>query len=315
MSYAIPLLTAMLLVLMLIPPIRSLALRSGFVDRPGGRKIHGQPIPLLGGAAIYIGVVVSILLYTGWTEQTKTILTGGTLMALTGLLDDSFKTRGREFPVWPRLIIYLLASAVPLGFGIEISGVRGLHGMIEFPQEMAWIATILWMFAIPNMINFIDGVDGLASGIITIASAALFFAALWQRQPESATLAAILFGVCLGFLAYNFYPARIFMGDSGAVFLGYTIAVLAVNGSFKSATVISLFVPVLALGVPIFDTAQVFMRRLMRGGGLHRADNLHTHHLLMRWGLSQTQTVAFLYLVEIAFTLLAVILLLLYPAL
>jgi len=315
MPYVIPLLTGMLLVLILIPLIRRYALRIGFVDRPGGRKIHASPVPLLGGVAIYIGVTVSVLLYAGWSAQTKTILIGGTALMTIGLLDDSFKTRGKEFPVWPRLIVYLAAAVVPLLFGIEISGIRGLHGMIAFPTAVAWLGTILWMFAIPNMINFIDGVDGLASGIITIASAALFFAALWQRQPESAILAAILFGVCLGFLAYNFYPARIFMGDSGAVFLGYTIAVLAVNGSFKSATVISLFVPILALGVPIFDTAQVFMRRLLRGSGLHHADNLHTHHVLMRWGLSQTQTVAFLYLIEIAFTLLAVILLLLYPAL
>ncbi|MEO3947718.1 MraY family glycosyltransferase [Gorillibacterium sp. CAU 1737] len=315
MTYAIPLFTALLVVLLLIPPIRALALRTGFVDRPGGRKIHGQPIPLLGGTAIYLGVIVSVLLYAGWTAQTKTILTGGTLMALTGLLDDSCKAKGKDFPVWPRLILYLAAAGIPLLYGIGISSVRGWEGQIAFPQAVIWIGTILWMFAIPNMINFIDGVDGLASGIVSIASAALFLAALWQRQPESAVLAAILFGVSLGFLAYNFYPARIFMGDSGAVFLGYTIAVLAVNGSFKSATVISLAVPVLALGVPIFDTAQVFLRRLLKGKGLHRADNLHTHHLLMRWGLSQTQTVAFLYLVELAFTLLAVILLLLYPSL
>ncbi|WP_438435041.1 MraY family glycosyltransferase [Gorillibacterium sp. sgz500922] len=311
MPYVIPLLTGMLLVLLLIPFIRRYALRTGFVDQPGKRKIHARPVPLLGGVAIYAGIVIPILLYAGWTAQTKTILLGGTALAAIGLIDDSFKTKGKEFPVWPRLLIYLAAAAVPLFFGIEISAIRGLHGMIVFPRAVAWAGTILWMFALPNMINFIDGVDGLASGILTIASAALFFAALWQNQPESAVLAAILFGVCAGFLAYNFYPARIFMGDSGAVFLGYTIAVLAVNGSFKSATVISLLVPVLALGVPILDTVQVFLRRLVRGTGLHRADNLHTHHVLMRWGLSQTQTVAFLYLIEITFTLLALILLLL----
>ncbi|WJH35747.1 undecaprenyl/decaprenyl-phosphate alpha-N-acetylglucosaminyl 1-phosphate transferase [Paenibacillus sp. CC-CFT747] len=171
---------------------------------------------------------------------------------------------------------------------------------------------MLWVFALTNMINFIDGIDGLASGIVTISSATLLVVSAWKHQMEPGLLAAILVGVCIGFLGYNFHPAKIFMGDAGAVFLGYTLAVVAVNGAFKSATVISIFVPVLALSVPIMDTGFVFLRRLLRGTGIHRADKLHTHHTLMSWGLTQPQTVSFLYLIAISFSLLSVILLLLF---
>lgn len=310
MLYAIPLLTAALIVGVLVPLLRLLALRIGFVDIPGSRKIHREPVPLLGGVAIYAGVVIPMAFYCGWTAQTKVVLLGGTLLVMTGLLDDRYKTWGKDFPVWPRLVVYLVASTVPLWFGIEIVGVMGYDGIVYFPRILSGIATVLWVFAISNMINFIDGVDGLASGIVTIASAALLIAALWQRQEEAGMLAAILCGACFAFLAFNLHPAQIFMGDAGAIFLGYTIAVLSVNGSFKSATVLSILIPVLALGVPILDTTVVFMRRLLRGGGLHKADKLHTHHILMRWGLTQTQTVAFMYLTQIAFTLVAVIVLL-----
>jgi UDP-GlcNAc:undecaprenyl-phosphate GlcNAc-1-phosphate transferase len=310
----LPLLTGFVLVLLLVPPVRKLALRYRFVDIPGGRKIHRDPVPLMGGAAIYAGVILPMLLFVGWTAQTKAVLAGGTILFAAGLADDTAKTRGKEFPVWPRLIVYLAASSVPLWFGIGIEGVTNVArgGFFFFPVWLVWLSTMLWVFAITNMINFIDGVDGLASGIVTLASFTLLVTSILLRQPEAGILAAILAGACLAFLAYNFYPAKIFMGDAGAIFLGYTIAVVAVNGSFKSATLASVLVPFLALGVPILDTAIVFLRRLLRGGGLHRADKLHTHHALMRWGLNQTQTVSFLYLVSFSFTLLSVILLLLY---
>ena len=146
------------------------------------------------------------------------------------------------------------------------------------------------------MINFIDGVDGLAAGVSMISSLTLCVTALLRHQTETALLSLIIFGACAAFLAYNFYPARIFMGDAGAAFLGYTLALIAVEGAFKSATLITIFIPLLALGVPILDTVIVMTRRLVEGKGLHKADKLHTHHVLMRWGLSQIQTVSFLYL-------------------
>lgn len=314
MNDILPFLTAFVAVLLLVPPIRKAALRIGFVDLPGGRKIHSKPIALMGGVAVYLGCMVSMLIFSGWTTQSLAVLTGGTLLLITGLTDDWYKSQGREFPVWPRLIIYLAASAIPIIFGIRIIGITNPWdgGMLIFPAWIASLATMAWVFGIMNMTNFIDGVDGLAAGIITLASVTLLIASVWYRQTEPGILAAVLAGGCLAFLGYNFYPAKIFLGDAGAVFLGYAISLVAINGAFKMATVISLLVPILALGVPIFDTAFVFIRRFVRGSGFHRADKLHSHHTLMRWGLSQTQTVSFLYLVGISFSLISVILLLLF---
>jgi UDP-GlcNAc:undecaprenyl-phosphate GlcNAc-1-phosphate transferase len=160
------------------------------------------------------------------------------------------------------------------------------------------------------MLNFIDRIDGLASGVCVISSLTLFAASLIANHSDTAIVAVALAGSCLAFLAHNFHPARIFMGDAGATFLGYTLAVTAIDGTLKGATLLSLSVPLLALGVPILDTAIVFTRRLVEGKGLHRADNLHTHHSLMKWGLTQVQTVSFLYLIAAVFSLLSIVVLL-----
>jgi len=312
MQYILPLLCSLAIVCGAVPVIQRLALRIGFVDRPNSRKIHATPIPLMGGLAIYIGCAAAMLLFAPHSALTRADLAGGTVLLVVGLADDWFKTRGKDFPVWPRLLAYMLVSAVPLLFNIHIIGVTNLHapGMILFPVWLTWAATMAWVFGITNMINFIDGVDGLASGIVMISSLTLLIAAMLKKQDNSAVMAAILVGACLAFLAFNFHPAKIFMGDAGAIFLGYTLAVTAIDGAFKSATVVSILVPVLAIGVPIMDTLIVFARRFLEGKGLHRADKLHTHHSLMQWGLTQTQTVSFLYLVGALFSLLSIILVL-----
>lgn len=311
MQYVIALLTALGTVYFLVPPFRQAAVKTGFVDRPGGRKIHLVPIPLLGGVAMYIGCLAALFLFLGWTPLTAAIGVGGTPLVAIGLVDDYYKTRGKEFPVWPRLLVYGAASTVPLWFGVGIEGIRlGGERMWMFSGELTTIATMLWVFALINMMNFIDGVDGLASGIAGISSITLLAVAMLKGQGDSATAAAIVAGAAIGFLLYNFYPAKMFMGDAGATFLGYSLAVIAVDGAFKSAAVLSIFVPLLALGVPIMDTAIVLTRRLMSGKGLHRADKLHTHHSLLHWGLTQRQTVSFLYLVGAVFSLLSIVLLL-----
>lgn len=313
MFYVLPVLVSFFLVLILVPGLRAFAFRIGFVDRPGGRKIHAAPIPLLGGLALYIASLTAMILFTHGSALVLTVGTGGTLLILTGLLDDWFKTKGRDCPVLPRIIVYLLVSAVPLFFGIKIIGVSTFEmgtGMILFPDWISWLATIAWVFGITNMVNFIDGLDGLASGIVTISSFTLLITALLLGQSDPAVLAGSLTGACLAFLFFNFYPARIFMGDAGAIYLGYTLAVISIAGSFKSATIVSVLVPVLALGVPILDTIIVFTRRVVQKKGLHKADKLHTHHSLMAWGLTQTQSVSFLYLVSVVFSLVSIVLLL-----
>lgn len=312
MVYGLAALISFAIVFASVPPLRKLALRLGFVDRPNNRKIHHKPIPLMGGAAIFVGCVVAMFIYIGFTPLTWTIVTGGTVLVIIGLVDDGAKAKGRDFPVWPRVIFYMGAASIPTLFHIKIAGIANpVNGLfISFPDWFSWLTTMLWVFGLINMINFIDGVDGLASGVCTLSALTLLTAALIKGQPSTAILAVIVAGACFGFLVHNFYPARIFMGDAGATFLGYTLAVIAVDGTFKRATFITLLVPLLALGLPIFDTAYVMLRRLISGKGLHQADKLHTHHVLMKWGLNQVQTVSFLYLIAALFALLSIILLL-----
>lgn len=310
----IPLLTTFLIGMALVPIIKELALACDFVDRPAKRKIHRAPVPLMGGVAIYASTSLSMLIFDGASPRTWSILIGGTALVAVGLMDDWQKTRSREFPVWPRIIVYAIVSAVPLWFDITISGISNPFSgsMMLFPTWLASFSTMLWIFALMNMVNFIDGVDGLAAGLVMMSSLTLVVAALIKQQYGSAVMGAILAGACLSFLLYNFYPAQIFMGDAGAVFLGYCVAVLAVDGAFKSATVISMLVPVLALGVPIFDTLIVFWRRLLSGRSLYKADNLHTHHTLLNRGFTQVQTASFLYVTGIVLSMLSILLVLFY---
>jgi len=313
MRQLIPLILSACIVCALVPVLQVFARRIGFVDQPSRRKIHAEPIPLMGGVAIYIGCMIAIFVFLPSHPAALAVATGGTVLMLTGLLDDWYKTRGKEFPVWPRLVIYILVSAIPIGFGVQIVGMTNIRmgGMIEFPTWFGWLATMLWVFAITNMINFIDGVDGLASGIVAISAFTLLVIAVLKGEHNHAILAQILLGACAAFLAFNFHPARIFMGDAGAVFIGYMVAVIAMDAATKSAALISTFVPFIALGVPILDTAIVFMRRLIKGQSLHKADKMHTHHTLLKWGLSQRLTVTFLYLIGMIFSLLAIIIVLL----
>jgi UDP-GlcNAc:undecaprenyl-phosphate GlcNAc-1-phosphate transferase len=312
MMYLYALLFAFAIVMLLVPIVRQLALRCGFVDRPTRRKIHAEPVPLSGGVAIFAGVICTSFLFLGQPALFRALLIGGTTLVAIGLIDDYFKSSGREFPIWPRLIAYIGVALVPVWQGVVIQGVTSPSSaaMILFTPIASGIFTVIWVFALINMLNFIDGVDGLASGVCVISSLTLFVASLIGNQSNTALVAIALAGSCLAFLAYNFHPARIFMGDAGATFLGFTLAVTAIDGTLKGATLLSLSVPLLAMGVPILDTAIVFIRRLIEGKGLHRADNLHTHHSLMKWGLTQVQTVSFLYLIAAVFSLLSIVVLL-----
>ncbi|HUC91709.1 MAG TPA: MraY family glycosyltransferase [Paenibacillus sp.] len=304
--------TAFVIVFTCVPLVKRLAVRFGFVDKPNARKIHAEPVPLLGGAAIYTGTVAAMLIFSGITGLSVAIALGGLLVVIIGLLDDAAKSKGYDFPVWPRIVVYISAAFIPVLLDIRIAGVTdpGPGGMIMFPSWAAAAATVLWIFALTNMVNFIDGVDGLAAGVAIISSLALFVTATMRGQYETAGLSIIVLGACAAFLPFNFYPARIFMGDAGSAFLGFTLAVISVNGAFKSATLMTTLIPVLALGVPIMDTVIVMTRRLFEGRGLHKADNMHTHHVLMRWGLTQVQTVSFLYMLAVVFSLLSIVLLL-----
>ncbi|WP_239616467.1 MraY family glycosyltransferase [Cohnella mopanensis] len=312
MVYLYAMAFAFALVIVLVPIVRKIALRIGFVDRPTRRKIHAEPVPLSGGVAIFAGVIITSFLFMGHHALFSSLMLGGSILVVIGLLDDAYKAKSKEFPVWPRLLAYIAVAYIPVWQGISIQGVSSPSSasMIIFSPTIAALFTVVWVFALINMLNFIDGIDGLASGVCAISSLTLFAASLIFNHTDTALIAVVLAGTCMAFLAYNFHPARIFMGDAGATFLGYTLAVTAIDGTLKGATLLSLSVPMLALGVPILDTVIVFSRRLIEGKGLHHADNLHTHHSLMKWGLTQVQTVSFLYLIAAVFSLLSIVVLL-----
>jgi UDP-GlcNAc:undecaprenyl-phosphate/decaprenyl-phosphate GlcNAc-1-phosphate transferase len=300
---------AFLFVYFTVPYIRRLAIRIGFVDRPNQRKIHKEPIPLLGGLAIYFGFVITSAIFGHAGSTLFGIATGGLVIFAIGVLDDFYKTRGRDFKAWPKFVMQIIAAVILMLYGVRISGVNlplG-HGYFTFPLYVSVLATVVWVVAITNMMNFLDGVDGLASGLAAISAITLFFIALLKGQTAMAVLAVILVGSALGFLRHNFHPARIFMGDAGATFLGFVLAAVAVDGAFKSATLVSIAVPVLALGVPILDTIWVIFRRFRENRPIYIADKGHTFHMLMKSGLSQIQTVTFLYLLGICFSLASIV--------
>lgn len=304
-------LLAFVIVYALVPVMRAIAMRTGFVDIPNQRKIHRDPIPLLGGTAMFIGFFATTLIMAEEINSEYIGLAlGALLIFLIGLIDDYAKTRGKDFPAAPKFIGQLAAASILIAFDIRIEGVTipfGGGGYYVFDYWVSVLGTILWVVGITNMFNFLDGVDGLAGGIAAISATTLLFISLLKGQATSAMFAVTLIAISLAFLRHNFHPARIFMGDSGATFLGFTLAAIAVEGAFKAATLVSVAVPVLALGVPIFDFFYVTIRRLRENRPIYKADKAHTFHQLMRSGMNQIQTVAFLYLLGIVFSLASII--------
>lgn len=309
---------AFLVTWLLVPIVRKVALRWKFVDVPNHRKIHNDPLPLLGGAGIFVGFIVASLLSLRLVSNADLAYTGLTLGALIlftiGLVDDYFKSRGKDFPAGPRFLVQLVAAALVAAFGGTVHGFTipfGRVHYIAFPHYLAITVTLVWIVGVINVFNFLDGVDGLAAGIAAISGATLVFIALIKGELAPALFAAAVTGAALGFLRHNFYPARIIMGDAGSTLLGFLLASISLIGAFKSVTVISIFVPVLALGVPIFDGLRVVIRRILSGKLPHKPDKSHGHHHLLGLGMTQVQTVAFMYLVSLCFSLASMIVVLL----
>ncbi len=315
--YIYSFLLSFLIVYFLIPPLGRLAFKLDFVDKPREdveRKIHRNPIPLTASYAIFVGFFVSYLLFTrDFSMQTGAIFLGGILLLVIGTVDDWFKTKGKDFPALPKLIVQVSAAVLVFLSGITFSGfVNPFSGdYVLLPMWLQFILTILWIFGVTTVINFSDGLDGLAGGLSAISAVTLFVVALTKGQTTSAMLSITLIGVTLAYLRYNKPPAKVFMGDAGATFLGFMLAVIALDGAFKQATVLSLFIPVLALGVPIFDNLFVVIKRFLQGKAIYQADASQVHYRLLRAGLNHKQTVMFLYLISTCLGLSSIILLLL----
>jgi len=315
-SYFLAFLVGFAIVFFLIPVFRKFAVRIGFVDKPDNneRKIHKEPVPLTAGIAIFIGFAIAYSIFISeLNSESLAILAGSLLILGIGTVDDWYKTRGKEFPAFPKFIVQVIAAIIVYYSGIVFTGFHNPFGGYDvvLPVWLQFMLTVLWIFGVTTVINFTDGMDGLAGSLSCISAVTLFVVALAKGQSDSAMMAVILVAVTLAYLRYNKPPAKIYMGDAGATFIGFILGVIALDGAFKQATVLSLFIPVLALGVPIFDNIFVVLKRLLEGKPVYRADASQAHYRLLSSGLNQKQVVVFLSLISVCLSLTSIILLLL----
>ena len=316
MLYILAFLISFAVVYFLIPPLARLAFRLDFVDKPREgveRKLHREPIPLTASYAIYLGFASAWLLMAGWNGyETLAVLAGGALLLVIGTVDDWYKSHGRDFPPLPKALVQMAAAVVVYLSGIQFTGFYNplSEQYVLLPEWMQFVLTILWIFGVTTVINFSDGMDGLAGALTAISAGTLFIVALVKGQDQSALMAIILLAAAIAYLKYNKPPAKIFMGDAGATFLGFILSVIALDGVFKQATLLSLFIPILALGVPIFDNLFVVFKRLMQGKPIYQADASQVHYRLLRAGYNNRQALVLLSLVSLCLGLSSIILLL-----
>jgi UDP-GlcNAc:undecaprenyl-phosphate GlcNAc-1-phosphate transferase len=276
---------ALLIVVLLTPAVGGMARILGVVDQPGGRRVNRRAVPRLGGLGLFFGIFVPALAFLPLGSETRGLLLGAAVATTVGAIDDF-----RGLAWWEKLGGQIAAAAIPTGFGIWVHRftfpIIGVHAL---PEWVGVSLTIFWIVAIMNMVNFLDGLDGLAAGVCAISGFTFCVIALSLERPRPALLAAVVFGACLGFLRHNFYPARIIMGDSGALLLGFTLGALSVQGLLKTAAVATLLFPLLVLAVPIIDTSFVVAKRLKYGRPVFAADRSHLHHRFLNIGFSQAR--------------------------
>ncbi len=283
---------ALVIVLLLTPVVGNVARFLGIVDRPGERRVHERIVPKLGGLALFFGIIIPALAFVDFSDEMRGLLLGATVATAVGAVDDF-----RGLVWWQKLAGQIGAAAIPVASGIWID--RFTFPFVGVHELSPWVGkplTVVWIVAVMNMVNFLDGLDGLAAGVCSIAGGTFAVIALSLGKPDAAIVSAIVFGACLGFLRHNFYPARIFMGDSGAMLLGFVLATVAVEGLLKTAATVALFFPLLVLAVPIMDTGFVVARRLKYHRPITAPDQEHLHHRFLRMGLSQRRTTVVIWL-------------------
>ena len=294
--------------LVLTPAVIAFARRTGALDQPDARKVHARPIPRIGGIGIYAAFMVSILVQLIFVELTPEfmmsligLMVGGTIIVAIGIIDDYC-----DLPAKVKLLGQILAAAVlVIGFDVRIDFITDPLGDFIYLELFAIPATIFWIVGLTNTVNLIDGLDGLAAGVSSIAAVTIFLVAMEEGIPFVAMVTAALAGAAVGFLYYNFNPARIFMGDTGSMFLGFMLAGISVVGAVKSAATIALIVPILALGLPILDTTFAIVRRARNHRPIFKPDKGHLHHRLLAHGFTQKQAVLLMYIVSALFGLCA----------
>lgn len=296
------------------PIARKIAFRAGAVNVPkDNRRVHKKPMALMGGLAIIVGFSLSVLYnfstrapsgFLSYLTQTKTLglIIGGFMIIALGIIDDIRPLRARiKFPV------QVVAAIVVVATGTRIITITKpfQEGVATVPEmtyilgeSLAFLISVVWIVGMTNAINLIDGLDGLAAGVSGIAALSLFIVSVVRNQDDIATVSVALVGAIFGFLPYNFNPAKIFMGDTGSTFLGFVLATLSIEGTLKSVTALALAIPILVLGLPIFDTVFAILRRIMNGRPIGEADRGHVHHRLLDMGISHRMSVIILYVIS-----------------
>lgn len=291
------------------PWVKRVAYKVGAIDVPkDNRRMHKTPIPRLGGLAIYLAFLFTVLIFGNIDRQMQGILLGTVMIVVLGVLDDIMALKAL-----PKFLVQIAAAGVAVYHGCVIQFLSNPNVFSEaMPYfDLGWLSvpvTIIWIVAITNAVNFIDGLDGLACGVSAISTASLLVIAILVQEWGICIILAALLGACLGFLPYNRNPASIFMGDTGATFLGFILACLSVQGLFKFYAIVSFAVPFLVLGIPIFDICFAFLRRIAKGQNPMVADRGHVHHRLIDMGFNQKQAVAICYMLTAILGLAAVVL-------
>ena len=296
-------LVTFLVSVILVPIAKKIANHVGAIDIPNERKVHKVPIPRLGGLAIFISFLFGYILYGEITTQMISILIGSFIIFLVGVFDDIKPIRAKY-----KFIVQLIAASVVVIYGqVFFNEITFLGIELKLSIVTSYIFSILFIVAISNAINLIDGLDGLSSGVssiyfITIIAICML---LGKLTGLDMILSLIMLGATLGFLVYNFPPAKIFMGDSGSLFLGFMISIIALM-SFKVATFTSLIIPIVTLSIPIFDTVLAIFRRLLKGESIGTPDKEHFHHQLLKLKFSTRISVLIIYMINIVFSIVSI---------
>lgn len=302
--YVIAFFFAFVIAFLITPIARKLAIKVGALDVPKTeRKIHKDSMPYFGGIAIYIAIIACMYVFLPSTKTNTSVMIGASLLVLVGIIDDMY-----EMPAKIKLGFQIIAAAIAIYGGVRINFITNPFEAtgLSLLSTLSIPITLIWIVGITNTINLIDGLDGLAAGVSGIAACTLLLTDVTKGYSFIVVECAIVAGAAFGFLPHNFNPAKIFMGDTGSMLLGYMLSIISILGAVKSVAVITLMVPIFAIGLPILDTLFAIIRRLINKKPIMEADKEHLHHQLMKKGLNHKQTVLVLYAISIFLGLTAV---------
>ncbi len=303
-------LLSFLVVIFTVPMMKKIAVTTKFLDYPAGRKMHKSPKPMLGGISIYLGFAASIIVFLPLTKEVVTITLLSGLMIVVGLYDDYKKTKHKELSALKKGSMQLVIASLTYFSGISFRSIFLPFniGVINFPPLIRFLLTVTWIFGIVTIVNCSDGIDGLATSIVFISSVTFFIIMIIRGNFMLAYLCLIISGCSLGYFMYNKFPSTIFMGDSGASFFGYLLAVISLDGMLKQATVATLLMPIICLGIPIFDNIFVIIKRTLRKRPIYVGDRSQIHYRLIDSGLTTRQAWGYITVLCVVLSFLTIIL-------